>query len=828
MEDFRYAKYKAPTYYGSALVDDQITAIQELDRRHIQNQQLAAELESSVASLNLNEAESEYKGRLLSDIQNTISSAVDSGDYSKAGDAIRATARRMASDQGLQGRVRYQQEYDAAKNKVMQDPNLTVEDKQMWLDRNQYAYQDIKDAAGNVVGGSRYVEGQVAKAIDYNQVVTDASKLTAERSGKDRYGNTFKAKSANDIANVAVDRMMNDPQMRSRLDQEYAYNEKLHSEGKPSAIVNESGLIISKEQYAKNMIMSGATAASYNNQYLADPLDRELKLMQYENARADKLARQQKAKATADAKANKDKTLMAGVVVGMQPNKQMTYHTAASNFNRAVNGINNTASAYGIIPSKDYNSTYSATKKKILEDTSISDSVRSSRLSQLENDRLNARNGEHIKEQIRANIPADAKDIMDVQDAIDSGNLDSIPDNNKYKKYIVDLNNDAFTARKELGKPVKQLEEIGLTIGKSVSNKQKLIDDLKARFNDDLDVRTDRDGNTVVVVTRDQGNNNIGAISEVFSNPEFAGIRHTEITATDGNTVTTRFTNKDSSIKVKADKYNKTYNNAIEAFENSQPQILTPLEVTTTNQLSAAGVVDEKEINDHYQTIVANADWSNIGVSILKDKDGQKIATAENDSANKTELKRIFDNADKVTYAIGDNPNELYVNITTSDKYKDDDKIVKTNKGGVQLMLDISSSVKNDPMINNLYNSDLMQTRRLFNTFTTTNQASITTDIPFGDTNTEVVIKNDNGKLYINNGYKDIQIDRNDAETVYNASKAYNTLLMNAKHLPEETFANAAAGVINSLLIMYPDPKDRTVKAKELANNLRTAYGSPR
>lgn len=826
MDNFKYAKYKAPQYVGEP-IEEQVAAIKELDRRHLENQQLAADLEASVASLNLNEAESEYKARLLSDMQASINSAVEGGDYSKAGDTLRQTARRYARDQGLLGRVKYQQEFETAKNAVMNNNNLTVEDKQMWLEQNKYSYQDITDKTGNVVGGTRFENKQVAEAVDFNKVVSDSARLTAERSGRDSKGNEFKAKSQEDILNTAVSSIKNDAKAMSRINQEYAYQEQLYKEGKPSSIVDPSGIIMSKESYIKQKMYDGSKAASYNNHYLANQLDRDLKVMEFEEKVAARLAREKAAREAREARTprgrassgsstkNDDPNLIGTYTAGYRAQAPETYYTASATKNRAIDNMSMIGRGYDIEPSKDVEVNYNNIKKAIESDPNISEGVRAEKLAELNTNRKLADDAQLLKDQIRKDLPADQKDIMDAQDALDSGDLNSLPDSNKYKKNLVKDFNDVFSNRSG-----DNLDKIGFTIPKSVTNKKSLIEKLNNALGTNLDVKTNTNGETVVIVTRDQGLSSYSGLQTLFSDQDIKNnMRHTEIVSEDGNNVTTEFTTKDPYLQRRIKHFSTTYEEAINKLEEKSDKLNVPIELTTTDQLSAAGIVDSKEVNDYFSKVINGSSWDSIPISRMKNSNQGSQLVPENDIDNKRYLKTLFNNATNLEYAIGDNPNEVFVTITNTEGEKEDKQSVKTT-----VALDLRGTVKNDPLINQVYNSPLMQVKRTINSFTNTNQAVLSLDLKVVNGEDTLVLRNNNGKYTIDTNGNEVLVNRQDLETIYRGSDMYNNLLIQAPTLSQEDFTEKAKAVTEAILIAYPNDKFKQDKQLQLINNLIDSY----
>ena len=94
------------------------TAYNNLQTRHDEAIKATSELKTAVANLDLNEAEEDFRQKLISDIEYTIGSNTAYGNSASAYDDIMKLSGDIASNTALIGRLKAQQAYTAYKNQV--------------------------------------------------------------------------------------------------------------------------------------------------------------------------------------------------------------------------------------------------------------------------------------------------------------------------------------------------------------------------------------------------------------------------------------------------------------------------------------------------------------------------------------------------------------------------------------------------------------------------------------------------------------------------------------------------------------------------------------
>ena len=169
------------------LVGNTLATITAGNREALQKQ---SELRAAIANMDLNEAEDGFRQQLFDDISTTIEDNAIEGNAYYALDDIIKKQGDIASNPGLLGRLKAQQEYkkfnETLDARVLEgDINQDTAD---WAKaKNPYYYQDKIDETGKVIGGSEWKPGITpVKDIDFNDVL----KLAAQYASPEAGGNT--------------------------------------------------------------------------------------------------------------------------------------------------------------------------------------------------------------------------------------------------------------------------------------------------------------------------------------------------------------------------------------------------------------------------------------------------------------------------------------------------------------------------------------------------------------------------------------------------------------------------------------------------------------
>ena len=158
-------------------------ALNKIDERSDKAIQQKSAITNAIGQLKLNAAEDKWKYDYAKRIEQKINDAAQYGDYSRALDVATELAGSATSSPEVIGRIRANEAYEKKKGEVESLANSGVISgltKERWLAQNKYAYEDIRDANGNIVGGTDWKAGwDPVKKVDMSRLVTLADQLAA-------------------------------------------------------------------------------------------------------------------------------------------------------------------------------------------------------------------------------------------------------------------------------------------------------------------------------------------------------------------------------------------------------------------------------------------------------------------------------------------------------------------------------------------------------------------------------------------------------------------------------------------------------------------------
>lgn len=158
-------------------------ALNKIDERSDKAIQQKSAITNAIGQLKLNAAEDKWKYDYAKRIEQKINDAAQYGDYSRALDVATELAGSATSSPEVIGRIRANENYEKKKGEVESLANSGVISgltKERWLAQNKYAYEDIRDANGNIVGGTDWKAGwDPFKKVDMSRLVTLAGQLAA-------------------------------------------------------------------------------------------------------------------------------------------------------------------------------------------------------------------------------------------------------------------------------------------------------------------------------------------------------------------------------------------------------------------------------------------------------------------------------------------------------------------------------------------------------------------------------------------------------------------------------------------------------------------------
>lgn len=158
-------------------------ALNKIDERSDKAIQQKSAITNAIGQLKLNAAEDKWKYDYAKRIEQKINDAAQYGDYSRALDVATELAGSATSSPEVIGRIRANEAYEKKKGEVESLANSGVISgltKERWLAQNKYAYEDIRDENGNIVGGTDWKAGwDPVKKVDMPRLVTFAGQLAA-------------------------------------------------------------------------------------------------------------------------------------------------------------------------------------------------------------------------------------------------------------------------------------------------------------------------------------------------------------------------------------------------------------------------------------------------------------------------------------------------------------------------------------------------------------------------------------------------------------------------------------------------------------------------
>lgn len=158
-------------------------ALNKIDERSDKAIQQKSAITNAIGQLKLNAAEDKWKYDYAKRIEQKINDAAQYGDYSRALDVATELAGSATSSPEVIGRIRANEAYEKKKGEVDSLANSGVISgltKERWLAQNKYAYEDIRDENGNIVGGTDWKAGwDPVKKVDMSRLVTLAGQLAA-------------------------------------------------------------------------------------------------------------------------------------------------------------------------------------------------------------------------------------------------------------------------------------------------------------------------------------------------------------------------------------------------------------------------------------------------------------------------------------------------------------------------------------------------------------------------------------------------------------------------------------------------------------------------
>lgn len=161
------------------------TTADTLQRGHEEAIKAASNLEIEMSKLNLNEAESAWRQQKINEIKDIVANNTVYGNAYASLDDLIAKAGNIASDPGMIGRLKAQQDYETFQKELDNTKEIPEYMKDMFREANPYHYEDTYDEQGNVIGGTKWQPNKrYVNTIPISQLMEEAAKLAKPEAGK--------------------------------------------------------------------------------------------------------------------------------------------------------------------------------------------------------------------------------------------------------------------------------------------------------------------------------------------------------------------------------------------------------------------------------------------------------------------------------------------------------------------------------------------------------------------------------------------------------------------------------------------------------------------
>ena len=289
----KYVDYIARDYVPRVDLTTLGNTYNTLEQGHQEAVKTASDLKTTVAALDMNEAEDGFKQQLVNEINTAIDENTLYGNSYGALDNLVAKAGDIASDPRVIGRLRSQQEYKNFQTKV-DAMNMPEDYKSIYKEINPYHYEDTIDAiTGQVIGGNTWKPTyNPVNTVPLSEIIANGIKIAAEDSGEsmgtvwlDKNGRPtndpnqsfdgevymttasgYKALTKDKIRAGIQAYIESTPGAKASLEQDYkiaAY--KFQRDGYNPDVTDSNGVLLTPDQYLFKRIDPAVQAASYYN-----------------------------------------------------------------------------------------------------------------------------------------------------------------------------------------------------------------------------------------------------------------------------------------------------------------------------------------------------------------------------------------------------------------------------------------------------------------------------------------------------------------------------------------------------------------------------------
>lgn len=177
-------KYTSRPYVSRVNLETLGKSFDTLEQGHKEAVKTASDLSRTIASLNMNEKENDFKANLLNEIQSTIENNTVYGNSYAALDDIIIKSGDLLSNPAVTGRLKAQQAYEEYNRNIDNNKDLTERDKLYFKEHNPYYYKDEVNNEGKIIGGTTWQPTvSPTKYFDLQNALVMAINIAAKESG---------------------------------------------------------------------------------------------------------------------------------------------------------------------------------------------------------------------------------------------------------------------------------------------------------------------------------------------------------------------------------------------------------------------------------------------------------------------------------------------------------------------------------------------------------------------------------------------------------------------------------------------------------------------
>lgn len=282
-----------PEYTHPIDLDAVERTYKRLEDAHQQTINNLSTSKAAIAALDLNKDEDPWRQEQIAKLDNAMSDMYLYGNTYAAADELNKMIGDIASDPGMIGRVRAQQQYKTWEANLDKS-NLNDKQKAYFKAMNKYHYEDIRDNSGKVIGGTDWTpQVNYVNNVDIGALMARATQLAAaDVSGsdivyyKDASGKWTTNMNASvdglpyykinghyevlskDKVRLALDTVIRGtPGALDSINQNYDIDKWYNDKGDASSkmnIIGKDGKLLTRDQYIERMLDGYANVVSYS------------------------------------------------------------------------------------------------------------------------------------------------------------------------------------------------------------------------------------------------------------------------------------------------------------------------------------------------------------------------------------------------------------------------------------------------------------------------------------------------------------------------------------------------------------------------------------